>query len=277
MTYDLVILGLTQNCEKYLDYFFKDIKLASNHLNIKIIIGENGSSDYTFEKIHKARLDIDFVDTTIVEQYRNRIFRLAKARQMLLDHIRHKNYQSKYICVMDLDDVLENCLIYENLKKLMTILEKNRNKYFAISTQSKPYYYDILSFLKDPDFNNNIQEIMTKKFFFSYFLRKSKIYDVQKSLSQINSFECASSFNGMCIYFFDEFIKSNYFDLDINKKIIPEHINLNLKLLKLTKKKILVTNEVYVNMPFEHKPISSFINFIIIKIIKYCLIFFKKI
>jgi hypothetical protein len=276
LSYDLVILSLAQNCEKYLDYFFKNINIASNNLNIKIIIGENGSSDYTFEKIHKSRLDIDFVDTTFVEKYYNRIFRLSKARQMLLEHIRHKNYHSKYICVIDLDDILENCFIYENLKKMITILEKNKNKYFAVSSQSKPYYYDILNFLSDGDFNNSIQELMSSKNFFSFFNRKKKIYDIQKNLSKTTSFECTSSFNGMCIYFFDEFIRSNYFGLDINNKIIPEHINLNLNLSKFTKKKILVTNQAFVNMPNEHRPIFSFTNFMFIKIIKYFSKFIKK-
>lgn len=276
LSYDLLILSLAQNCEKYLVNFFKDIKIASNNLNIKIIIGENGSSDYTFEVIHKSRLDIDFVDTTIVEQYHNRIFRLSKARQMLLEHVRHKNYHSKYICVIDLDDVLENCFIYENLKKMITILEKNKNKYFAVSSQSKPYYYDILNFLSEGDFNNSIQELMSSKNFFSFFNRKKKIYDIQKNLSKTTSFECASSFNGMCIYFFDELIKFNYFGLDINNKIIPEHINLNLNLSKFTKKKILITNEAFVNMPNEHRPIFSFTNFMFIKIIKYFSKFIKK-
>jgi hypothetical protein len=276
LTYDLIFLALAKNCEHYLDYFFKNIKIASNNLNIKIIIGENGSSDYTFEKIHKSRLDIDFVDTTIIEKYYNRIFRLSKARQMLLEYIRHKNYHSKYICVIDLDDILENCLIYENLKKMITILEKNKNKYFAVSSQSKPYYYDILNFLSDCNFNNNIQELMNSKNLFSFFTRKKQIYDIQKNLSKTISFECASSFNGMCIYFFDEFIRFNYFGLDINNKIIPEHINLNLNLLKFTKKKILVTNEAFVNMPNEHRPIFSFTSFIFIKIIKYFYKFIKK-
>jgi len=274
--YDLIILSLAQNCEKYLDHFFENLKLASNDLKIKIIIGENGSIDYTFDKIHKSLLDIDFVDTTIVEQYDVRVFRLAKARQLLLDYLRQKNYQSKYIFVIDLDDVLENCFIYDNLKKMMTTLEVNKNKYFAVSTQSKPYYYDILNFAKDDYFKNDIQELMDKKNLFSFFKRKSKIYDIQKKLSINNSFECASSFNGMCIYFFDEFIKSNYFSIDLNNKVIPEHLNLNLYLFKLTGKKVLVTNEALTNMPSEHIPVFNIFNFILIKTKKYFLIFIKK-
>lgn len=274
LTYDLIFLALAKNCEHYLDYFFREIRNISNEYRIKLIIGENGSEDNTLNKIHNSFFDVDFVDTTFIEQYSNRIIRLAKARQEVLDHLKKKNFQSRYICVIDLDDVLKKTLIEKNLRIMIHILEENKNKYFGISSQSKPYYYDILNFLDEKNFNNNLK-LMNNKSIFSYPERKKKIYNLQKNLSNLESFECTSSFNGMCVYFFDEFIKSNYFGLDSDGEIIPEHINLNKRLAKITKKKILVTNQASVNMPLEHKPIFSFFHFLFSKLKKYFLISLK--
>ena len=49
---DIVFLGLAQNCEKYLDNFF-DLINSKTKINLKVIIGENGSNDFTFEKYNK--------------------------------------------------------------------------------------------------------------------------------------------------------------------------------------------------------------------------------
>ena len=83
---DIVFLGLAQNCEKYLDNFFDLINKIKTKINLKVIIGENGSNDFTFEKIQqniKHNKDILFVDTTFIEDYDDRIKRLALARQKL--------------------------------------------------------------------------------------------------------------------------------------------------------------------------------------------------
>jgi len=274
LTYDLIFLGVAKNCAEYLDYFFRAVRNISDDFRVKLIIGENGSDDNTLNKIRNSFLNVDFVDTTFIEQYPNRIFRLAKARQEVLDYLRKKNFQSRYICVIDFDDVLKKTLIEKNLKIMIHILEENKNKYFGISSQSRPYYYDILNFLDENNFNNNLK-LMDNKSIFSYPERKKKIYNLQKNLSNLESFECTFSFNGMCLYFFDEFIKSNYFGLDLDGEIIPEHINLNKRLAKITKKKILVTNQAFVNMPLEHKPIFSFFHFLFSKLKKYFLISLK--
>jgi hypothetical protein len=188
LTYDLILIGVAKNCEEYLDFFFQAIRNISDDFRVKLIIGENGSDDNTLYKIHNSFLNVDLVDTTFIEQYPNRIFRLAKARQEVLDYLRKKNFQSRYICVIDLDDVLKKTLIEKNLRIMIRILEENKNKYFGISCQSKPYYYDILNFLDEKNFNNNLK-LMDNKSIFSYPERKKKIYNLQKNLSNLESFE----------------------------------------------------------------------------------------
>jgi hypothetical protein len=72
----------------------------------------------------------------------------------------------------------------------------------------------------------------------------------------------------MCLYFFNEYIKSSYYCLDSAGKIIPEHLNLNRIIAKNTGKKILISKDILLNMPPEHKPLFNIINFLVAKIYK---------
>ena len=280
--YDLIFFGLGQNCQPYISYFFTEAKKISKKYKTKLIIGENGSDDHTFSIIQKELLnlkdplDIDFVDTSFVEEYSNRVFRLSKARQKLLDHIRQNNIKGKYVCVIDLDNVLDKSLIEENVKKMISILEKDRNKYFAVSAKSLPYYYDILNFENEENLNVNVLELMEKKTIASYYQRKIKIYDLQKKLTKNENIVSISSFNGMCIYIFNDYIKFNYYCLDSAGKIIPEHLNINREIAKYTGKKILVSKDILLNMPDEHKPLFNIFLFLISKIYKYFYLLKKK-
>ena len=60
---------------KIFDNFFDLINKIKTKINLKVIIGENGSNDFTFEKIqqHADNSDILFVDTTFIEDYDDRI------------------------------------------------------------------------------------------------------------------------------------------------------------------------------------------------------------
>lgn len=273
--YDLIFFGLGQDCQPYISFFLAEAKKISQNYKTKLIIGENGSTDHTFSEIQKELLnqdqplDLDLVDTTFVEKYSDRVVRLSKARQKLLDHIKKKNIQAKYICVIDLDNVLDQSLIEENIKKMILILEKKKNKYFAVSAKSKPYYYDILNFENQENLNIDILELMNDKKISSYFKRRKKIYSLQDKLTRLGNIESISSFNGMCLYFFNEYIKSTYYCLDSAGKIIPEHLNLNRIIGRNTGKKILISKDILLSMPAEHKPLFNIINFLSSKIYKY--------
>lgn len=273
--YDLIFLGIAQNCVPHIGYFFAEAKKITQKFKTKFIIGENGSTDNTFSEIQKELLsqdqpfDLDFVDTTFIEKYSDRIVRLAKARQKLLDHIKKNNIQAKYICVIDLDNVLDQSLIEENIKKMILILEKNKNQYFGVSAKSIPYYYDILNFENQENKNIDILELMNDKKISSYFKRKKKIYSLQDKLTRHGNIETISSFNGMCLYYFNEYIKSTYYCLDLAGKIIPEHLNLNRIIARNTGKKILVSKDIILKMPSEHRPLFNIFIFLKVKIYKY--------
>jgi hypothetical protein len=277
--YEIIFFGLCQNCQFYVRYFFTEVKKISEKHKTKLIIGENGSNDHTFFEIQKELLnqdqplDLDFVDTTFVEKYSNRVVRLSKARQKLMEHIKKNSIKGKYICVIDLDNVLDKSLIEENVKKMISLLEKKKNQYFAVSAKSLPYYYDILNFENKENLNLNILELMNDKKISSYFKRRKKIYNLQNKLTKLGNIDSISSFNGMCLYFFNDYIKSSYYCLDSAGQIIPEHLNLNRIIEANTGKKILVSKDILLNMPPEHKPLLNVIIFLIFKIYKYFYLF----
>ncbi len=274
---DIIFLGLAQNCEKHIDKFFDVIIKLSKILNIHVIIGENNSNDYTINKIKEFSLkfqdDFTFVDTTFIEKYDDRIKRLAAARQKLKDNIDILKLRADYICVVDLDDVLNQNFNVDLILELKNKLNKNSLEYFAMSISSKPFYYDILNFESNIFPNHNIKQIQNNKSIKSYKDRKKFIYDVQKKISLQKNFDCISAFNGFCIYNFDDFKKSQY--LENSEDVTPEHLFLNRKIHLITKKKILVTDN-YLQMPNEHKPINNIISFFLEKISKYILLFFYR-
>lgn len=181
---DIIFLGLAQNCEKHIDKFFDVIIKLSKILNIHVIIGENNSNDYTINKIKEFSLkfqdDFTFIDTTFIEKYDDRIKRLAAARQKLKDNIDILKLRSDYICVVDLDDVLNQNFNVDLILELKNKLKKNSLEYFAMSISSKPFYYDILNFESNIFPNHNIKQIQNNKSIKSYKDRKKFIYDVQK-------------------------------------------------------------------------------------------------
>lgn len=274
--YDIIFLGLAQNCEKYLPFFFRKIDEISKKKNIKIFIGENGSNDYTFDMIQKkiSTSNIyDFVDTTFIENYEDRIKRLALARQSLKENFLSLNIKSKFVCVIDLDDVINDFFSLDLINNLISKLEEEQDKYFGVSVSSKPYYYDILNFESVEFPNSCIKQLQNNKSINSYNQRKQSIYKVQKLLSKKKNFECISGFNGLCLYFFKDYIKSDYVEDD--KDQTPEHLLFNRFLNKTLKKKILVTDNFF-RMPNEHKPLNNIFHFIFEKMLKYINIYFNK-
>ena len=273
---DIVFLGLAQNCEKFLPNFFSTINEISKKKNIRVFLGENGSEDLTFDLIQKNIIlneKINFIDTSFIEEFPDRIKRLSLARQKLKDHLFKTNLNPKFVCVLDLDEVISKNFTIELINNLENILERHKDKYFAVSLKSKPFYYDILNFESDEFPNNNILKIQNRKSIKSYYERKKFVYNVQNSLTKKGEFECISGFNGLCLYLYDDFIKSHYHDNSLN--IIPEHLHLNRIIYKSTGKKIFVSCN-YLKMPTEHKPINNIFYFLALKLSKYFLIFIKK-
>jgi hypothetical protein len=274
---DIAFLGLAQNCEKYLPKFFNVIKEISQKKKIEVFIGENGSNDYTFSLIQKNIVNndknINFIDTTFIEEFDDRIKRLALARQTLKNTLIQSKLKPKFVCVVDLDDVLNHNFNTKMIDSLTVLLDKKKDQYFGISVNSKPYYYDILNFESEEFPNRYIKNLQNNKSIKSYKDRRDFIYRVQHSLTKKKYFDCISGFNGLCIYRYEEYITSNY--VENIKDQTPEHLLFNRCLNKTLDKKILVTDNFF-KMPDEHKPLNNIFHFIFEKMLKYLNIYLNK-
>ena len=280
--YDIIFTGLAQNCEIHIDKFFKIYNEIKKNYKTIALISENNSKDYTFDKIIKKSTKDDsiiFIDSTFIENFNDRVHRLANARQQQKDYIVSKKITAKFLVVIDLDDVLDFKFDLKKFQNLLNFLQDNKNKYFALSVKSVPYYYDILNFESKNFPNTDVKKIQLDKKINSYKMRKKKIYDIQKKITELDNFECISAFNGMCIYNFQDYLLGEYFNDASSKQedTIPEHLNLNRKINFLTKKNIYVSTKLNFKMPDEHKPLLNIFSFFINKFLKYILFYFYKI
>ena len=118
--------------------------------------------------------------------------------------------------MIDLDDVINDAFDDQLFDNLIDKLETNREKYFGVSLSSKPFYYDILNFESEEFQNKNIKKLQNNKSIKSYQNRKKFIYNTQNSLTKDKDFECISGFNGLCLYPYEEYIKSNYIEKSLD-------------------------------------------------------------
>src|SRR6056300_1610212 len=133
---DIIFLGLAQNCEKFLPKIFGQIDKIAEKKKVKVFIGENSSNDSTFDIIQKKILSsqiYNFVDTSFIEKFEDRIKRLAHARQILKQTIINLKIKAKYVCIIDLDDVINETFNENLINNLSETLDKNKYKYFGIS------------------------------------------------------------------------------------------------------------------------------------------------
>jgi len=284
---NIVFLGLIQNSEKTLKYFLKFYnQIKKNYKNCYLIIGENGSKDNTLNLLKDfKKVDKNFiiVDTSFSEKYKYRMEKMSNLRQSVKDKVKSIKKKIDYVCWFDLDDVIHNSLSLNKFYKSNLKLINNPNL-FGISSSSKPYYYDVLSFRKNNFYTKNIYPIsLEKNIFTGYKLRKKFIYDIQKKITYSQNLHTISSFNGMCIYHFKYFKLGSYID---KKRVIRsqvehvtfnnEHVIFNKKINAKTKKYILIDNDFCMNLPYEHKPYNNFLGFCFGKGYLYLINFIKN-
>ena len=275
----IVFLGLTKNSAKTLSYFLNFFqKVKKEYKNCYLIIGENDSTDDTKKILNKlSKKDDNFflVDTSFAKKFKFRLEKMANLRESLKIEIKKIKKKIDYVCWFDLDDVLENSLSVKKFVESNKKLEADK-KLFGLSSNSKPYYYDILSFRKKNFFTKNIYIISLNKNLISGFsLRKKFIYDIQKKIMKTKDIYTISSFNGMCIYYYKYFKISSYLE---KKKIMRsqvEHVTFNKKIHNKTKKMILLDKNFVLNLPNEHRPYDNLISFCFGKLIFYFLKFLK--
>ncbi len=262
---NIVFLGLTQNSDLTLKYFLNFYKkIKKKYKNCYLIIGENGSIDKTKNILTKlSRNDKNFflINTDFVENYKFRLEKMSNLREKVSKQIKFIKKEIDFVCWFDLDDVIKDSLSTKKFCKSNLKLI-NDSKLFGVSANSKPFYYDILSFRMKNFFTKNIYYIsLNKNILQGYLLRKKYIYDMQIKISNSKNLFTISSFNGMCIYHYKYFKLGSYLD---KKKIIRsqvEHVTFNNKIHKKTKKYIYVDKNFLLKLPDEHRLYKNFIQF----------------
>jgi hypothetical protein len=268
--FDYIFLSLAKNVEKTIPIFLNFINKISKNHRVLVCIGEDSSKDNTLEIINSYKRKLNnliIIKTDKINKINNRIKKIATGRQILKDYIIKNKLYAEFVVITDLDDVLKNGLSIKSFNQALHILQINKNKIFGISAKSKPYYYDMLN-LKIPNlYNFNIYKIQSEKNFDFYNKRKKYIYDYQVKISKMKDLLTISSFNGFCIYFFNDYKNNNY--ISKNKNIIPEHLYFNNNIHKKNKKFILMSNAIILNTPQEHMPYNYFFYFVFKKIINF--------
>ena len=80
---------------------------------------------------------------------------------------------STFVSVVDLDDVINLEIDIENFCMAVKTLEENKDTLFAISSKSKPYYYDMLNLIIPNYYETDILSELQKIF---------NIYGVRKKM-----------------------------------------------------------------------------------------------
>ena len=276
---NIAFLALTQNSEKTLSHFLNFYKkIKKKYKNCYLIIGENDSRDNTkviLKAFKKSDKNFILVNTDFARKYEYRLEKMSNLRETISKKLNSLNRKIDYICWLDLDDVIENSLSVNNFYNANLLLVKNKNL-FGVSATSKPYYYDILSFRMKNFFMKNIYFIsLNKKIIEGYKLRKKNIYDIQLKVTNSKNLYTISSFNGMCIYNYNDYKHGSYIEKKSIIRSQVEHVTLNKKIHKKTKKYIFIDKNLILSLPKEHMPYKNFIHFCFIKLLYYLLRLFN--
>ena len=141
-----------------------------------------------------------------------------------------------------MDEVISEGINYKEFITIKETLDKGCDKLFGISVKTSPYYYDILNYEDEDNINLNILKLQIK--ICSRTLSEKKIYNLQK-ITSMDEFLSISSFNGLCLYLYEDYVNGFYFQEKITT--YSEHLNLN-RLIKI-KRDILVSNKLILECP----------------------------
>ncbi|WP_243373310.1 glycosyltransferase family A protein [Microvirga solisilvae] len=260
----IVFLSLARNCAKFLPKLFALLeKTASQGIQVAAVVGENGSTDGTGDCLKSRQLqsrDVVHVDTSFMSSMPSRLRRMAEGREMLLRYAAERFPDVKYVCVIDVDNVLATNLSSEMLLETADQIYAKRN-IFGVSATSAPYYYDISALRCSAFFEKNIYpEIMSAKgnMLGYYKFMRDNLFKVQREFTRSHVRLCESAFNGLCVYRPSDYFSSSYIGEDQDD--VCEHVILNQRIANSTGEKILVDNRLILAMPPEHGP-QSFASF----------------
>ena len=160
-----------------------------------------------------------------------------------------------YIVVVDLDNVFSMPPKSDKVLGCIELLRKS-DHLFGIGATSNPYY-DLLS-LKAENFNFETLYLdigRAKRNPFTYHaFHRDRIYAEQQRAAAAIPMLCISSFNGMCVYKAEEYYRGSY--IAEGREHICEHVTFNSSINSIAGKKILISSELVLVAPEDHKPVG---------------------
>jgi hypothetical protein len=256
----IAFLGLARDCVGSLPIFFRFVdSLDQASISSVVLIGENGSTDGTRELLERRAAEgrLQVVDTGFMAGIPRRLQRMAQGREKVKLALKNSGARPAYVCVVDLDRVMTIPPRVEDFTQAMELLA-NDERLFAVSADSKPYFYDLLAYEDDelsfawlPHKSEEVATMRPRRYY-GQILKHISAY--QRSLTKLGDRLCISSFNGMCIYKASYYSRASY--LATGKVDICEHLVLNRSIFRATGRRILITRFLTLRTPAEQMPIG---------------------
>jgi len=258
---DFAFLALAKDCAATIPRFLELLKTLRHHgMGVTALVGENGSRDGTRVLLERAqeRGDIILVPTSFMADEPERLRRMALGRERLKSIFEESGIEARFICVLDIDNVLTTPPTVPALLAAASKLE--RPSIFGVSATSRPHYYDLLAFEDDHRSFVTLLDDLAKNrtdIFAYYRFFRSRIYPQQRTLTSDREIACTSTFNGLCLYRADTYRLGSYLQAGC---AICEHLVFNRHLASLTGGAMLIDPGLVLRTPVDHAE-QSFLPF----------------
>lgn len=259
---DFVFLALARNCAATIPGFLALLESfeAQGHRAFAII-GENGSRDGTRALLAAAEEagKIKLISTEFMAREPDRLRRMALGRERLRAVLIASGLQPRFVCVVDLDNVLAMPPTVDTLTSAAAKLD--RDGVFGVSATSRPHYYDLLAFQDEirrfDGLLGDLAQARSSIFAYRRFFR-SRIYPHQQALTSDREIACASTFNGLCIYRMERYREGSYLEDGPSR---CEHVVFNLSLARAGGGHMLVDPRLVLATPDDHRQ-EAFLPFV---------------
>lgn len=226
--------------------------LRRSGLSVAAFIGENGSRDGTDALLRSAaaRGEIILVPTPFMAEEPGRLRRMALGRERLKQEFEASGIESRYVCVVDIDNAIARPPTVPAL--LAAAAKLDRDGIFGVSATSRPHYYDLLAFQDEHRSFETLLDDLAKSRgdivnYYRFF--RSRIYPHQRALTLDCEIACASTFNGLCLYRADIYRLGSYLGAGGD---ICEHLVFNRRLAALTGGTMLIDPGLVLLTPADH-------------------------
>ncbi|AZO77579.1 MULTISPECIES: hypothetical protein [unclassified Bosea (in: a-proteobacteria)] len=175
---------------------------------------------------------------------------MALGRERLKNELEASGLQPRFVCVLDIDNVIARPPLPHAL--LAAAAKLDRPRIFGVSATSLPHYYDLLVFEDEHrSFETLLDDLARNRIdIFKYYrLFRSRIYPHQRALTDDREIVCASTFNGLCLYRADTYRLSSYLQADPD---ICEHLVFNRRLAAQTGGTMIIDPGLVLRTPTDH-------------------------